>query len=183
MPAPPFPVIIPVITVPAATTPVDDVPPDSPSVTARVGGAVLPVGTLQEELIVSVKPAMDPVQVATGVVVCVIVSVVRFGLADELYCVIGSQTSSTPMSFINTRVMSTPAEVPGFVTPVVGTTVNPIGFELAALLKLLLLSRPAAGLGGVAKGFPRGAPLVDVVLNGAQPSPLLKHTSTGWTLM
>ena len=71
----------------------------------------------------SVKPAMDPVQVATAVVVCTIFSVVKFApVRGELsqYCVIGSQTSSTPMSFINTRVMSTPAEVPGFVTPVVG---------------------------------------------------------------
>ena len=34
------------------------------------------------------------------------------------------------------------------------------------------------------EGLPEGRePVVDVVLNGAQPSPVLKHTSTGWTLM
>jgi hypothetical protein len=64
-------VIIPVITVPVVI-PV----PDSPSVTARVGGALLPAGAVQEEVMVRIKPEIDPVQFATGVVVCVIVSVV-----------------------------------------------------------------------------------------------------------
>ena len=80
------------------------------------------------------KPAMYPLQFAIGVEVDVIVSVVKSVPDGEMYCVIGSQTSSTPMLFVNTRVMSTPAEVPGFVAPVVGTTVKPIGLELAALL-------------------------------------------------
>ena len=178
MPLPPVPVIIPVTTVPAVT-PV----PISPSVTARVGGALLPAGAVQEEVMVRVKPEIDPVQLATEVVVCTIFSVPD----GEMYCVIGNQTKSTPMLFNSTRVMSTPDLSPagGGLTPVIGSTVKPIGFGLVGLFGTIV-GTPGGGT-MFWKGMPAvlGAPVVDVVLNGAQVVIVLPrkvvvvHTSIG----
>jgi hypothetical protein len=77
----------------------------------------------------------------------------------------------------------------GGLTPVIGSTVKPIGFGLVGLFGTIV-GTPGGGE-IVCKGMPAvlGLPVVDVVLNGAQLVivPLLVvvvvHTSIGWTLM
>src|SRR5271169_5565120 len=80
---------------------------------------------------------MLPVQVPTVVLVGVSV-IVRLLLAVESSSSIGNQTSSTPMSFNSTRVMSTPLVLAGLGVPDVGSTVKPIGFGLDGLLGIIV---------------------------------------------
>jgi hypothetical protein len=129
----------------------------------------------EQEAIVSVVPEMLPVQVAPCVTFSVWKVVPVFVFVTDLYVAILSHIKSTPSSFNSVRVMSTPAEVPGLAAPVAGLTVKPIGFGLALLLRVPVVSWPAV------LGLP--TPVVEVVLNGAQDPPVAPHTSIGWTVM
>jgi hypothetical protein len=89
--------------------------PDSESDTARTPD--------EHEAIVSVVPAIFPLQVAPWVTV----SVVKFLVDGEGNFTIVFHIKSMPTLFNSWRVMSTPPEGGGL-APVVGLTVKPIGF-------------------------------------------------------